>query len=632
MRVFQTTYKDAAGVKHTASRWYCELRDHTGKIRRVPGFTDRKATEALGRTIDRMVRFKVNREALDPELTKWVEGLPTKLRKVLARIGLLSGCKVAALRPLVEHLDGAADAPGFRQYLEAKGNTSRHVELTVERVRRIVEGCRFTYWSDLAPGKVLAYLTDLKSDLVHCTKAVLKRLSGVRKIKPGRYEAHCPVHQGKPDPKDEPALDVVVERKAPAAPGVKSGPLERPFTTTVLHCRSGCDAAAVYAALGCVKPGIGAASFNYYLVAFKAFAKWMVKDGRASESPVAHLDGVNARTDRRRERRALTVEEVRTLLTATEKQPERHGMTGPERAILYRVAVETGLRAGELSSLARASFILDGKRPTVTVDAAYSKRRRRDELPLRADTAAALRIFLDAKMPDAPAFTMPTSYRTAVMFRADLEAAGIAYHVGGRVADFHSLRHTTGSLLAASGVHPKVAQSLMRHSTIGLTMDRYTHTLVGQESDAVAGLPDLSAREADAARATGTLNSSPDASRGPRAGERGGARHSTRPASSEAPEAAKTESGPDGGQEADPRLALYLALSGGRNENSPDSAGHESEICGSGDKPDIRAENGASREGAWGKLEAAVGFEPTTYGGFAIRCLEPLGYAAFPSG
>jgi hypothetical protein len=27
-------------------------------------------------------------------------------------------------------------------------------------------------------------------------------------------------------------------------------------------------------------------------------------------------------------------------------------------------------------------------------------------------------------------------------------------------------------------------------------------------------------------------------------------------------------------------------------------------------------------------LEAAVGFEPTKYGGFANRCLEPLGYAA----
>ena len=60
------------------------------------------------------------------------------------------------------------------------------------------------------------------------------------------------------------------------------------------------------------------------------------------------------------------------------------------------------------------------------------------------------------------------------------------------------MRHTAGSLLAASGVHPKVAQSLMRHSDINLTMSRYSHVLVGQEKDAVASLPDLSRCAGDA--------------------------------------------------------------------------------------------------------------------------------------
>ena len=63
----------------------------------------------------------------------------------------------------------------------------------------------------------------------------------------------------------------------------------------------------------------------------------------------------------------------------------------------------------------------------------------------------------------------------------------------GHVVDFHSLRHTTGSLLAAAQVHPKVAQSIMRHSSIELTMSRYTHVFAGQEADAVAALPDLGA-------------------------------------------------------------------------------------------------------------------------------------------
>ena len=92
------------------------------------------------------------------------------------------------------------------------------------------------------------------------------------------------------------------------------------------------------------------------------------------------------------------------------------------------------------------------------------------------------------------AFALPNRDRTIRGFKADLAAAGIDYRDdAGRVVDFHALRHTCGSFLAATGTHPKVAQSLMRHSDINLTMSRYSHVLIGQESDAVAGLPDLAA-------------------------------------------------------------------------------------------------------------------------------------------
>ena len=82
--------------------------------------------------------------------------------------------------------------------------------------------------------------------------------------------------------------------------------------------------------------------------------------------------------------------------------------------------------------------------------------------------------------------------KPAKMFRCDLEDAGITYRDdAGRVADFHSLRHTFISNLARGGVHPKVAQTLARHSTITLTMDRYSHTTRGQLADALSKLPDL---------------------------------------------------------------------------------------------------------------------------------------------
>ncbi|MCX7429403.1 MAG: hypothetical protein NTW96_27735, partial [Planctomycetia bacterium] len=47
-------------------------------------------------------------------------------------------------------------------------------------------------------------------------------------------------------------------------------------------------------------------------------------------------------------------------------------------------------------------------------------------------------------------------------------------------------------ITASGGVHPKVAQALARHGSISLTMDRYTHTVVGDLRDALHALPDLS--------------------------------------------------------------------------------------------------------------------------------------------
>jgi integrase len=52
----------------------------------------------------------------------------------------------------------------------------------------------------------------------------------------------------------------------------------------------------------------------------------------------------------------------------------------------------------------------------------------------------------------------------------------------GETLDFHCLRHTCGAWLAMTGVHPKVVQTVMRHSAITLTMDSYGHLFPGQEA------------------------------------------------------------------------------------------------------------------------------------------------------
>jgi len=159
------------------------------------------------------------------------------------------------------------------------------------------------------------------------------------------------------------------------------------------------------------------------------------------------------------------------------------------------------------------SFDLEFDPATVTVGAAYSKRRREDVQPMRPDLAELVRDWLRDKQageklwpenPDAPSESWNAN--AAEMVRADLQAAGIEYRDDdGRVFDFHALRHQFISNLINGGANPKDAQTLARHSTITLTADRYTHVRLSSQLAALDKLPPLPIGSDDYALApTGT--------------------------------------------------------------------------------------------------------------------------------
>jgi integrase len=51
---------------------------------------------------------------------------------------------------------------------------------------------------------------------------------------------------------------------------------------------------------------------------------------------------------------------------------------------------------------------------------------------------------------------------------------------------FHDLRHGHATHMLASGVHPKIAQERLGHSTIAITLDLYSHVMPGMQEDAAA--------------------------------------------------------------------------------------------------------------------------------------------------
>ena len=96
---------------------------------------------------------------------------------------------------------------------------------------------------------------------------------------------------------------------------------------------------------------------RYYTVAVKGFTNFLAVNRRIERDPLRYLKtrikGVDDPKPTRI-RRALTPAEMNRLVRAARASTVRaEGLTGEQRVWLYQVAVSTGFRASELSSLGR---------------------------------------------------------------------------------------------------------------------------------------------------------------------------------------------------------------------------------------------------------------------------------------
>jgi integrase len=56
---------------------------------------------------------------------------------------------------------------------------------------------------------------------------------------------------------------------------------------------------------------------------------------------------------------------------------------------------------------------------------------------------------------------------------------------------FYDLRHPSASLLLSAGIHPKIVQERLGHSSIVLTLDTYSHLIPGIQSVASEKMDDI---------------------------------------------------------------------------------------------------------------------------------------------
>jgi len=275
------------------------------------------------------------------------------------------------------------------------------------------------------------------------------------------------------------------------------------------------------------KEGLSIETSNHYLRGLKTFVNWLVTRRRLNLDPLVGIKTLNVQTDRRHDRRALSATEMERLLDAAETGPPAWGLTGPDRAMLYTLAAYTGFRKGELGSLTLRSFQLEKEPCTVTVQAAYSKRRRDDSQIMHSDLVMKFKEWLSHKNVGPNEILFPISRKTcgterdgAAFLVFDLGAARTFWiaeaetekeekrriasdfltykNFDGKFADFHSLRHTFITNLGRAKVSLKAAQTLARHSDISLTMNIYSHLSEEDQIEAINSLPGIpGVRKAD---------------------------------------------------------------------------------------------------------------------------------------
>ena len=245
---------------------------------------------------------------------------------------------------------------------------------------------------------------------------------------------------------------------------------------------------------------------NTQLLAFRSFITWMYSRDYISSNPLKNIKPLPEHKDKKFPRRSLTEDEVNLLITETINAEKRCGLRGYERSLVYSLALNTGLRFKEIYTLKRNDFTF-GEINYISISSSNTKNKKSDECPFSPKLARDLKQYFDDNLakPNTKAFSGMWKDSGAAMLLPDLELAKINAITDEGKIDFHSLRHTFGTMAALAGVSPQALQKMMRHSDINLTMKYYVHIGVADKAKAVAKLPPIKIIKRKEAK-TGTMD------------------------------------------------------------------------------------------------------------------------------
>jgi integrase len=230
---------------------------------------------------------------------------------------------------------------------------------------------------------------------------------------------------------------------------------------------------------------------NVHLALRKALGD-AVADGLLRANPADRTHRLPAD---RPEMLAWSAQELRAFLASVEGKP---------LAALWRLAANTGMRRGEVLGTRWQDLDLETCRLAIRQQLVRSgarvvfgppkTRAGRRLVTLDAGTVATLRAHRSRQAEERLRFGPSYSDRDLVFCRADGSPhdPDVITHqferdvrsAGRKRIRLHDLRHTHATLLLQANVHPKVVQERLGHSSVMVTIDRYSHVVPNLQEDA----------------------------------------------------------------------------------------------------------------------------------------------------
>lgn len=219
--------------------------------------------------------------------------------------------------------------------------------------------------------------------------------------------------------------------------------------------------------------GWSPATVNAYRACLTAFSNWLKRQGIIDQVPTLAL-WENERNGQRKIRRAITWADCEHLAKITKESGlTKAGMSPESRALLYKVAFRTLLRARALRELTVGDCHLSDPLPFISVRAETDKTGRPRAIPLPANLAQELNDYLKAKTTKVRVWQIPQAI--AKVMRSDLKRAGIPFATAEGECDFHALRHSGATHMARSSVGLDVIAKIGGWSNLQMFFNRYGH-------------------------------------------------------------------------------------------------------------------------------------------------------------